>query len=254
MWTRAELKDNAKKFFKFNYWKMVLVAFIMTMIGGGGGGVSAGSSKNNSDGFGGAGRADVTEIIAFVVAFLAVFLVIMVIAFALDIFVFEPLKVGGQRFFVVSHYQKAELNELGFAFTHSYMNIVKTMFLKNLYTWLWYLLLIVPGIIKSYEYRMIPYILAENPDIDTKEAFARSKEMMNGNKMDAFVLDWSFFGWWLFGIVTCGFGAIFWVTPYIYMTDAELYVALKEITYGSNGQNYNNNVADGPYAQTGYQQ
>ncbi|MCI6715825.1 MAG: DUF975 family protein [Lachnospiraceae bacterium] len=253
MWTRAELKENAKKFFKFNYWKMVLVAFIMTMIGGGGSGASAGSSQSNSDGIGGAGSADVTEIMAFIVAFLAIFLVVMVIAFALDIFVFEPLKVGGQRFFVVSHYQKAELNELGFAFTHSYMNIVKTMFLKNLYTWLWSLLFIVPGIIKAYEYRMIPYILAENPDIDTKEAFARSKEMMTGNKWDAFVLDLSFLGWILLSVCTCGILAIFWVNPYMYMTDAELYVALKEITYGSSGQNYNN-VADGSFTQNGYQQ
>lgn len=240
MWTRAELKENAKKFFKFNYWKMVLVALVMTMLGGGGGGASAGSSQGNSDGIGGAGRADVAEIMAFVVAFLAVFLVIMVIAFALDIFVLEPLHVGGQRFFVVSHYQKAELNELGFAFKNSYMNIVKTMFFRNLYTWLWSLLLVVPGIIKSYEYRMIPYILAENPDIDMKEAFAMSKEMMTGNKWDAFVLDLSFLGWILLSVCTCGILAIFWVNPYIYMTDAELYVALKEITYGNNSQNYNN--------------
>ena len=88
MWTRAELKENAKKFFKFNYWKMVLVAFIMTMIVGGGSGASAGSSQCNSDGIGGAGSADVTEIIAFIVAFLVIFLVMIVIAFALDISVF----------------------------------------------------------------------------------------------------------------------------------------------------------------------
>ena len=111
----------------------------------------------------------------------------------------------------------------------------------------------MPGIIKAYEYRMIPYILAENPDIDTKEAFARSKEMMTGNKWDAFVLDLSFLGWILLSVCTCGILAIFWVNPYMYMTDAELYVALKEITYGSSGQNYNN-VADGSYTQTGYQQ
>ena len=73
--------------------------------------------------------------------------------------------IGAQRFFVVSHYQKAELGELGYAFSNGYMNVVKTMFMRGLFTSLWTLLFIIPGIIKGYEYRMIPYILAENPDI-----------------------------------------------------------------------------------------
>ncbi len=243
MWTRAELKENAKKFFKFNYWKMVLVALIMAIIsGGGGGGASYSSQSSNSDLGSSMGATRAGEVMAFIAAFLVIFAVIMVIAFALDIFVFAPLRVGAQRFFVVSHYQKADLNELGFAFTHSYMNIVKTMFFMGLYTFLWSLLLIIPGIIKSYEYRMIPYILAENPDIDTKQAFDMSKQMMTGNKWDAFVLDLSFLGWILLSVLTCGILAIFWTNPYIYMTDAELYVALKEITYGGNNFYNNNNM------------
>ena len=63
------------------------------------------------------------------------------------------------------------------------MNIVEIMFLKSLYTFLWTLLLIVPGIIKSYEYRMVPYILSENPAIDSKRAFELSKRMMDGQKI-----------------------------------------------------------------------
>lgn len=257
MWTRAELKENAKKYFKFNYWKMVLVAFIMGLIGGGNGGVSFGTRRqytttaNGSSGI--MSSAQMAEIAAYIAAFLVIFAVIMVIAIVLDVFVFAPLRVGGYRFFVVSHYQKAELGELGFAFTHSYLNIVKTMFLRGLFTTLWTILLVVPGIIKAYEYRMIPYILAENPDIDTKEAFARSKQIMTGNKMDAFVLDWSFFGWWIFRAITCGIVGIFWVNPYIHMTNAELYVALKEITYGGNGQNYSN-ANDNIYTQNMNQQ
>lgn len=239
MWTRAELKDNAKKFFKFNYWKMVLVALILTMIGGGGGS-SVGYTQRNAESSGYTSMSSPSmssaAALGFVIGILAVVFVVIIIAFALSAFLFNPLVVGGQRFFVVSHYQKAELNELGFAFSNCYMNIVKTMFLQQLYIFLWSLLFIIPGIIKGYEYRMIPYILAENPGIDSKEAFAMSKQMMDGNKWNAFVLDLSFLGWAILGGLTCGILSVFYVNPYIYMTDAELYVALKEITYGGRNQ------------------
>lgn len=240
MWTRAELKDNAKKFFKFNYWKMVLVALVMTMVGGGGG-ASFSYSQNNVD------RSQYSSMsgaqaVGFVIGILVVVLVVIVISFALQAFLFNPLVVGAERFFVVSHYQKAELNELGFSFSHNYMNIVKTMFLRQLYIFLWSLLFIIPGIIKGYEYLMVPYILAENPNIDSKEAFAMSKQMMDGNKWNAFVLRLSFFGWVFLSIFTCGILSVFYVNPYMFMTEAELYVALKEITYGGRGQNNYQNV------------
>ena len=178
------------------------------------------------------------QLMQFVMGFLVAFTVVMVIAFVMSAFLFNPLIVGAQRFFVVSHYRKAELGEMGFAFSNRYMNIVKVMFLRNMYTFFWTLLFIIPGIIKAYEYRMIPYILAENPGIDSREAFAMSRQMMDGNKWDAFVLDLSFLGWNILSVFTCGILSVFYVNPYIYMTDAELYVALKEITYGGPGANY----------------
>lgn len=239
MWTRAELKDNAKKFFKFNYWKMVLVALVLTMVGGGGSSVSSSYTQRTSNNYR-YGSMSSAEMVGFIVGFMVVMLVVMVIGFAVSAFLLNPLVVGAQRFFVVSHYQKAELGELGYAFSNSYMNVVKTMFLRALYVFLWSLLLVVPGIIKGYEYRMIPYILAENPGIDTKEAFAMSKQMMDGNKWNAFVLDLSFFGWIFLSLFTCGILAIFYVNPYIYMTNAELYVALKEITFGNAPTGYQN--------------
>ncbi len=239
MWTRAELKENAKKFFKFNYWKMVLVTFILTLLSGGGGsGFNVSYTRNL-----GSSHMSSSEMMTFLVAFFTTFLIIMVIATAMSVFLYNPLLIGAQRFFVVSHYQKAKLDELGFAFSNAYGNVVKTMFLKGLFTYLWSLLFVIPGIIKGYEYRMIPYILAENPGIDYREAFAASKQMMDGNKWKAFVLDLSFFGWNFLSIFTCGILAIFYVMPYIYMTNAELYVALKEITFGNRGQNYQNGQA-----------
>lgn len=241
MWTRAELKDNAKRFFKFNYWKMVLVALLMGIAGGGGSSASYSTSYSTSqDIISSNGRSVMAapELVGFLTIFMTAFTVIMILALVLGLFLFNPLQVGAQRFFVVSHYQKAELGELGYAFSNAYINVVKTMFLRGLYTFLWSLLFIIPGVIKGYEYRMIPYILAENPGIDSGEAFAISKKMMDGNKWDAFVLDLSFLGWEILSIFTCGILSIFYVNPYIHMTNAELYVALKEITFGSQGQNY----------------
>ena len=238
MWTRAELKENALKFFKYNYWKMVLVAFVLSMVGGGGG-FSFRYSTGESDPFGFNSMTS-AEALTFSIVVLLGVMIGLVIGFALSAFLFNPIVVGVRRFFVVSHYQKADLNELGFGFSHNYLNVAKTMFLMQLYIFLWSLLFMIPGIIKGYEYRMIPYILAENPGIDSREAFAISKQMMDGNKWNAFVLDLSFLGWIILSAFTCGILAIFYVNPYIAMTSAELYVALKEITYGGGQNNYQN--------------
>lgn len=111
---------------------------------------------------------------------------------------------------------------MGFKSGH-YGNIVVTMFLMNLYITLWSLLFLIPGIIKAYEYLMIPYILADNPGMDRKEAFAISKRMMDGEKWNAFNLQLSFIGWILLSVFTCGLLGIFYVSPYMEVTMAELY-------------------------------
>ena len=104
-----------------------------------------------------------------------------------------------------------------------YGNVVKIMFLMELYLALWTCLFIIPGIIKLYEYRMVPYILAEHSDINHKEAFALSRSMMDGQKLDVFILDLSFIGWGVLSIFTCGIVGIFWAIPYKAATNAELY-------------------------------
>lgn len=158
-------------------------------------------------------------------------LVIVVAALAIGIFVCNPIEVGGCSFFLDNAADPEENpgpGRLFFAFqSGGYKNIVLTLFLRNLYTALWTLLFIVPGIIKSYEYRMIPYILAENPDMDRREAFQLSKDMMQGEKWNAFVLDLSFIGWAILSGITLGIVGIFWTNPYVYATNAELYLALK---------------------------
>jgi hypothetical protein len=145
---------------------------------------------------------------------------------AVQIFLVNPFSVGGKRFFFKNLNEQASIKELGFSFKGHYMNVVKILFFRDLYVFLWSLLFVIPGIVKSYEYRMIPYLLAENPNMSKEEAFELSKRMMDGQKWNAFVLDLSFIGWGILSLFTFGILSIFYVSPYRDMTNAALYEAL----------------------------
>lgn len=170
-------------------------------------------------------------ILALVVGGILLFIVLFIVIAAIHAFLFNPLEAGTARFFVRNLNDKAEIRELAYCYDHGYLNVVKTVFLRDLYIVLWGLLLIIPGIIKSYEYRMVNYILAENPEMNTKDVFAMSRDMMRGNKWRAFVLDLSFLGWHLLSLITIGLAVIFYVFPYRNMTNAALYEFLR---YGRN--------------------
>ena len=108
-------------------------------------------------------------------------------------------------------------------FKSSYINIVKTMFARNIRILSWSILFIIPGIVKAYKYRMVPYILAENPDIDTHAALKLSEDMMHGNKEKMFNYDLSFIGWYIGSLVTFGLVGIYYYTPYKLSCDTEVY-------------------------------
>ena len=163
---------------------------------------------------------------------LIIVLVMMAIAFTFDAFIINPLATGAYRFSICNLNQKAQVKEAAYAFDNNYREIVKTMFLRDIFTLLWSLLLIIPGIVKSYEYRMIPYLLADDPTMTKDRAFAESRSMMQGNKWKAFVLDLSFIGWHLLSLFTLGLLEIFYVEPYQFMTNAALYESLR---YGTPG-------------------
>ena len=97
---------------------------------------------------------------------------------------------------------------------------------------------IIPGVVKSYEYKMIPYLLAEYPDMSTKEVFSKSREMMNGQKMDTFILDLSFIPWSVLSAITAGIAGFFYVSPYKDATYAELYDTLAAGMPGNGQQVY----------------
>lgn len=230
MWTRLELKARAKEAFHRNYWSCVVVAIVMMVITSAAGNTA---SKNSSEAIESSGNGfGNVEFAAFVIALMAISAIVMIIAIILKIVIGNALLVGGSRFFIANQIEKARIGELVFGFKcGGFGNIVLVMFLRDLFTWLWTLLLIVPGIIKHYEYLMVPYILAENPQMSQKEVFQISKQMMMGQKMNAFVLDLSFIGWRLLQAITFGIVGVFYVEPYYQATIAEMYTANKSIAY-----------------------
>lgn len=170
---------------------------------------------------------------AFVVGGLIAVIVIVALfvfafAYALAALLYNPFYTGVCRFMLKSVDDRAEVKEVVYGFDHSYKNVVKTMFHADLRVLAWSLLFIIPGIYKKYQYRMVAYILAEHPDVDYREALQQSSDIMNGEKWHAFVLDLSFIPWRILGIITCGIVSIFYVNPYIYLTNAALYRELSE--------------------------
>lgn len=165
--------------------------------------------------------------IVMIIVFLIVFFGVLTVFFIVDIFLINPFDVGGKRFMRKSVEDVAQVKEVAFAYDHSYKNVVKVMFYRDLYTFLWTLLFVIPGIVKMYQYLMVPYILSETPDMDYREALDKSRDMMNGHKWKAFVLGLSFILWDLLGLLTLGMVEIFYVNPYRNLTFAALYDELK---------------------------
>ena len=228
MWNRAELKMRGNMAFKNNYVSAVVVALLMGIFGTASGESSARRVSENSDIY--SGNLFNAEMITGLLAGIAT--VVILIVLVAKVFVGNLLKMGGYRFFILNQTAQPGIGTLldGFRSGH-YVNIVLTMFLRDLFTALWSLLLVVPGIVKHYEYLMVPYIIAENPAMDYKEAFQISKQMMDGEKMEAFIMDLSFLGWYLLSAVTCGLLAIFYVNPYVQASFAEMYTFNKQKAY-----------------------
>lgn len=156
-------------------------------------------------------------------------LIALALALVVYAFIMKPLEAGCRGFFVANLNRKANIREGVSTFDQGYENCVKAMVLRDVFTFLWTLLFIIPGIVKSYEYRMIPYLVADNPNMTYKEAFAESRRLMHGNKWKTFVLDLSFIGWWILSALTLGILATFYVSPYHAATSAALY---ERLAYG----------------------
>ena len=109
---------------------------------------------------------------------------------------------------------------------NQYFRIFLAELLKGIYILLWALLLIIPGLIKEYSYAMTEFILKDNPEMSGEEAICESMRLMQGHKMQLFLLDLSMIGWLILSILTLGIGFLF-LMPYNYTAHAHFYEDLK---------------------------
>ena len=186
--------------------------------------------------------------------------VMLLVAFALRALVFAPLQVGGRKFYIENARDEYTpgLSELAFGFRGGhYGKVVAGMFLKDLIITLVYapfiigILLIalasylnptllavgiiltligvatgIFGIYLSYSWRVVDYVLADDPDTSPMAALRRSNEIMNGYRFESFILDLSFIFWNILAGITIHIAGIFWVYPYKDATYAEMYLDL----------------------------
>lgn len=187
MLSNRELKQNAWEQLRKSYWMVLVVTLIVTAL-------PAASS---------------VAIVGFIIA--------------------GPLLVGQAIYLIdmIEHRTDGKKIELVIeGFKRSFVNSFVAILLIGIFTFLWSLLLIIPGIIKSLAYSMAPYIIADEPEIDAFEAIRKSQEMMRGHKMELFVLILSFIGWFFLGVLTFGVG-MFFVMPYYQTTLANFYIELR---------------------------
>ena len=226
MWNRQQVKEQAKQIMKRNYWKMFVVTLIASILTGEKTTIIERVQDFASNNL----SYDAQPIFYssnFELIFYSFISVASILGIFYTIFIGNVIVVGKNGYFIKNHDENPELGEIFKGFKGNYLNVVKIMLIMELKIMLWLLLLVVPGIIKAYEYSMIPCLLAENPNITTDEAFSLSKQMTTGQKMDLFVLDLSFLGWYFLGFLCFGIGALF-VKPYDVAAFTEVYLILRD--------------------------
>ena len=231
MWTRQELKEKGRTAFRDNYWRCVVAGVVVLILTGGSAATARGDSSDWAtwqDQLGYLTAQSRTSVFTMLGLLIGILGLSLLMGLALRIFLCNPMKVGASRFFLCNSREPASLHELGYAFSGRYGKVVTTVFLTDLFTFLWSLLLLIPGIVKSYAYLMVPYILADDSDMDPMDAIRLSEQMMQGQKWNAFVLELSFLGWHILSSFTLGILEIFYVSPYVEATRAELYRKLKQ--------------------------
>lgn len=166
------------------------------------------------------------QVVIFIIIFVVAFILIMASAIALSILVGHVVNVGYSSFLL----NVVDENEHKFTDVFSGFRRYKSVVLVGLRTYitifLWSLLFVIPGIIASYDYAIVPFLQVDHPEYSPKECMEKSKFIMNGNRWRLFCLEFSFIGWHFLAGFTCGVGNV-WLTPYIQTARAVFY---REIT------------------------
>ena len=226
MLTSKELRVKAWNSLKGKYWRAFLVILVLGLLASGGTSLQT-SSQTLTDTINLVDPSEMDETMELGAAVVGTIATVMaVVGMAISLFVGNAADVGLAHYFILNTDSKPSFADAFYGFKVKYLRNIGTLLLVGIKLALWSLLLVVPGIIKSFEYAIIPYILADDPEISSKEAFRKAKEMMMGNKWRLFKLNLSFFGWFVLCVVTCGLGTPF-LLPYVSAANAEFYAELK---------------------------
>ena len=161
--------------------------------------------------------------LGMIIAGSALYIALAAIIMAVIYFVLGSVIEAGYARFNMDLVDRTEAKlESLFTYFNNWKTTAATRFLKGLYTFLWSLLFIIPGIIANYSYAMTGYILAEHPELTASEAIEQSKEMMSGNRFRLFCLQFSFIGWSILCSFTLGIGNL-WLRPYKQAATAAFY-------------------------------
>ncbi len=159
-------------------------------------------------------------------------------ALAFIIFLGNVMTVGAAGWLL--RFVRGETPPVGelFACFRIYKPSVMAMLIQGVYTFLWSLLFVIPGIVKAYAYSMVPYIIYENPNLTPNQAIRLSCKLTDGYKWDLFILNLSFIGWNILSTLTGGLVGILYVYPYMGVTHATVYEHLKQSALTSGRVTY----------------
>ena len=226
MLTSKELRVKAWNSLKGKYWRAFLVILVLGLLASIGTSLETGS-QNLTDMLNLVDPSEMDETMELGAAVVGTIATVMaVVGMAISLFVGNAADVGLAHYFILNTDSKPSFADAFYGFKVKYLRNIGTLLLVGIKIVLWSCLLLIPGIIKSVEYSIIPYILADDAEITSKEAFRKAKEMMMGNKWRLCKLYISFFGWFVLCVVTCGLGTPF-LLPYVSAANAEFYAELK---------------------------
>ena len=236
MWNITDIKTKGREAFKLNYWPCVIVSAIyMLLFGGNTSRVTTSVSPSNVSvdvSVHGQNIAEAAQnmtseqqIAVAGFAFVGV-LIALAVGLLVKAFIVNPVEVGASRFFKNNvDDSTTSVGVLAEGFSDFGRTFV-TLLLRDLIIAAGCILLFIPGLYAIYCFRMVPYIVKDNPELAPMDVLKRSNQMMQGNKWQAFVLDLTFIGWYLLGAITFGLGLIFWTNPYHMSANAALYKEL----------------------------
>ena len=220
MKTNREIRRTTRKALKGNWFMACVATFIASMLGGlsiGSGSVNFEVSLPSVEDFAGAVDPDTLEMIlnmySVIMAVAGVMVIVVTILNVIYLAVGSAVSVGYSQFNIdIIDGKKPRLEVLFESFNRWGAAIIARL-LINIFTALWSLLFIIPGIIAAYSYAMTPFVMAEKPGMSASDAITESKTLMRGNKWKLFCLEFSFIGWYILSAFTLGI-ALIWVVPY----------------------------------------